>query len=111
MKNISLIMLLLGLQIASGNAQNTNPNGNKKTSTPCDTVAPGQVACLDPDVIQFSVTIISNGIIVENNSVRGACYLEGRNYRSGTVVFCEEIIASPQAGMLVKRPARKFYFQ
>ncbi len=86
-------------------------NQKKKAPIRCDTVANFAGICI-PNAVYFEYTIVGpNGIIIEQGVHRNYCMIDLPAYKTGTVILCEKVVTSPQIGVLVRQPPRKFYIK
>ncbi len=72
-----------------------------------DSVSHGTSVCLDTMVTSFVVSFIFDGVFREFRSM-GNCYLLPMGVRSGTVVYCSQIISEPKPDVYVRLPSQKF---
>lgn len=73
-----------------------------------DTITAGTQICLDTTVTSFIASFSYNGRMVEKHCV-GNCFHIPKDLKSGTKIFCEQIISEPRPGQKKKLPVRTFH--
>jgi hypothetical protein len=110
MKNLLFTVILwIGTALLL-QAQNTGVLAVARPTTPTvgDTVSAGTQISLDTTVTSFVVSMLYHGQFVE---IHRNCnwYMLPEDVKSGTKVFCGQIIAEPRPGVKEKLPVRTFY--
>jgi hypothetical protein len=100
-----VIAAFLGISTCASGQQ-----AQKNDAIRCDTIGRNANICI-PGAVYFTYTSISGEIILVQKEVRGSCAGDWAMHRPGTVVWCENIVTSPEPGVLVRQPPRKFYLQ
>ena len=81
----------------------------KKVPLRCDTVSTIGPICI-PGAVYYEYTVMGpNGVIMYQGVCRNNCMIERPLYRAGWVILCENVVTSPQIGVLVRQPPMKFY--
>ena len=73
-----------------------------------DSVSRGSSGCLDTMVTSFVVSFIFDGVFREFRSM-GNCFALPNGVRSGTVVYCSQIISEPKPDVQVRLPSQNFF--